>query len=224
MKLVCFDLDDTLYPERQFVLSGFGAVAHWVQNQLGMAHFYRELLKAFDEGIRGRTFNIALERLGIACSDELVEALVSVYRLHKPEIQLFADASAALQHLHGRYSLAIITDGILQTQRNKVAALGIEPVFDRIIYTSAYNPPCPKPSAHSYEALMRRFRVEGDDCIYVGDNPMKDFHAPHHLGWHTARVLRTASVRQSSCDENSESDYQEADIKIRSLAELSEVI
>src|SRR4030066_168009 len=35
-RAIGFDLDDTLYPERAFVLSGFGAVAGWIEAAVGL--------------------------------------------------------------------------------------------------------------------------------------------------------------------------------------------
>ena len=35
---IIFDLDDTLYPERAYVLSGFHAVAVWGKTHLGVVH------------------------------------------------------------------------------------------------------------------------------------------------------------------------------------------
>ncbi len=36
MKSIIFDLDDTLYPEEQYVLSGFKAVAVWAEAELSI--------------------------------------------------------------------------------------------------------------------------------------------------------------------------------------------
>ena len=37
LEAVVFDLDDTLYPEADYVLSGFQAVADWAEVHLGIA-------------------------------------------------------------------------------------------------------------------------------------------------------------------------------------------
>ena len=60
---VVFDLDDTLYAERDYVLSGMGAVAAWVEAELGSGadEAFAELVALFDQGVRGRVFDLWLQ-------------------------------------------------------------------------------------------------------------------------------------------------------------------
>ena len=39
IRTVVFDLDDTLFPEREFVLSGFAAVDAWLRNNRAITGF-----------------------------------------------------------------------------------------------------------------------------------------------------------------------------------------
>lgn len=224
MRVLCFDLDDTLYPERRFVLSGFQAVGERVQELLGVEHFGGTLVTLFAQGFRGNTFNVALERLGIAYSQDLIDHLVSVYRYHRPRIHLYRDAEETLRHLHGKLPLAIITDGVLQTQRNKVTTLGIEPLFDVIVYTDAFNPPCPKPSLKPFEAIMHHFGVGGPECVYVGNDPAKDFDAPNYLGWDTVQVVRPMSVHDPVVERPFFASYKEPKTRVQSLTELARLL
>lgn len=41
--LVIFDLDDTLFLERDFVRSGFAAVGRWMARTIGISNFDRTL-------------------------------------------------------------------------------------------------------------------------------------------------------------------------------------
>ncbi len=67
IKAILFDLDDTLYEEKEFVKSGFKEVAKFISNKFKINEkiFYKILSNVFSEGIRGNIFNIALERLNI---------------------------------------------------------------------------------------------------------------------------------------------------------------
>ena len=63
VNVVLFDLDDTLYAERDYVFSGFEAVARWAEPRLGLPakESSAELRRLFDCGVRGNTFNRWLE-------------------------------------------------------------------------------------------------------------------------------------------------------------------
>ena len=53
-RAIVFDLDDTLYPERDYVLSGFRAIARWAAEHLRIPaeDGYRELAELFAAGVR----------------------------------------------------------------------------------------------------------------------------------------------------------------------------
>ena len=57
-RVVVFDLDDTLFPERQYVLSGFRAVDMWLKEAHGLIGFYDHANALFNEG-HGQRFSIS---------------------------------------------------------------------------------------------------------------------------------------------------------------------
>ena len=92
MKAVIFDLDDTLYPEIEYVKSGFEIVANYLVSKYGFKKkdLIKRMLTILDKQGRGRIFNILLEDLGIY-SQDMVMLLVYLYRSHNPTIGLFKD-------------------------------------------------------------------------------------------------------------------------------------
>ena len=103
-QLVAFDLDDTLYPEREFVHSGFTAVAQHLAD-LGVIDaesFFNAATSLFIAGARGNIFNLALERLAIVFPAASVNELVRVYREHQPQIRPFAGSPTLLQLLKAK--------------------------------------------------------------------------------------------------------------------------
>ncbi len=187
---VVFDLDDTLFPESEFVRSGFWAVGAWMQTERGVVGFGAAAWRRFEAGERKRAFDEALAELEVASEPRLVEQLVSIYRGHRPQIALFPEAVEVLDTLCGHYRLGLITDGYAATQRRKIAALEIEPLFDKIVVTDELGRENWKPSRVPFLAVMEALGCGGDECAYVGDNPTKDFVAPNELGWLTVRVRR----------------------------------
>ena len=59
LKAILFDLDDTLYLEKDFVKSGFKAVASFIQNDNGINEevVYDRLWSIFNGGERKNIFN-----------------------------------------------------------------------------------------------------------------------------------------------------------------------
>ena len=58
--VLVFDLDDTLYPERQFALSGFDAAERWAAAELGISGLAAHMTALLDGGHLGELFRIAL--------------------------------------------------------------------------------------------------------------------------------------------------------------------
>src|SRR5580658_5079506 len=110
---VVFDIDDTLYLERDYVRSGFQAVGSWAADWLGIDDFFGACWKEFESGRRSTIFNQALTTRGQGPTPELVSCLVEIYRSHKPCIQLAPDAAEAIEQLSRRFPIAVVSDGPL---------------------------------------------------------------------------------------------------------------
>ncbi len=54
--VLVFDLDDTLYPEREFALSGFRAAGRWAAAELGIDGLAAEMTRLLDDGHLGKLF------------------------------------------------------------------------------------------------------------------------------------------------------------------------
>ncbi|MCD1258764.1 HAD family hydrolase [Paenibacillus athensensis] len=194
VQAIVFDLDDTLYPEHDYVHSGFRAVGEWATARWGISAFYETAAELFEQGVRGSVFNAALERLGVAYAEEEVAAMLAFYRGHRPAIALFADAAWALERFGGEYPLGLITDGYLETQRRKLEALGIAGRFQALVLSDELGREHWKPSAKPYETAAAKLGVAAEACVYVGDNPRKDFVTARRLGWRTVRIVRAAAA------------------------------
>ena len=122
-EVLVFDLDDTLYPEADFVFSGFKTVDAWVLDRFGVEGFGKHARNEFEAGRRGRIFNWVMTKMGLPDSKNLIDEMVGVYRDHRPNISLYPDARWALKHFFHRVPLGLISDGYLNTQENKLEAL-----------------------------------------------------------------------------------------------------
>jgi putative hydrolase of the HAD superfamily len=193
---VVFDMDDTLYLERDYVRSGFEAVGRWLQRNRAVDGFAQIAWRLFEEGRRGDIFDRALERLPPV--EVRVEELVARYRRHRPRIEMAPDARRWLHHNGGASALALITDGPPASQSRKVTALGLRDIgFAPIILTGRWGDAFRKPDPRAFVAVERRLGLSGRQLVYVADNPAKDFVAPRRLGWSTVQIVRDGAIHAS---------------------------
>jgi putative hydrolase of the HAD superfamily len=194
IRCIVLDIDDTLYLERDYVLSGFQAVDRWVRARFGVEKFCESAWSAFEAGRRGDIFNYCLGEAGVEPTPDTLAEIVTVYRTHVPAITLTADARSFLNRssLHAR--LAVVSDGPLESQNAKARALGLSQWAEPIVLTAAYGPDFHKPSPRPFELVSTRLESSPGDCCYVADNPLKDFSGPKSLGWQTIRVRRPGGL------------------------------
>lgn len=185
---VIFDLDDTLYPESEYVLSGFKTVAEYlsISSDMTVEEIYNKLRSDFEDGVRGKNFDRLLQDTGI---DADVENLVHLYRTHTPDIEITGDSKTCLNQLSNRW-LGIVTDGKATKQKNKIQGLGISDKFDTIYISGEFGPDSGKPSTDMFDRLISDTRHIPEEMVYVGDNPKKDFVAPNDLGMRSIWVDR----------------------------------
>lgn len=217
---VVLDLDDTLFPEADFVRSGFRAVDRWLVEQEGVRGFATVAERHFAAGLRGKIFDAALTELGMPCEPERVARLVEVYREHAPELSLETQVVELLDWLSPRFNLAVLTDGYAAVQRRKFEALGLRRWVDCLIVTDEIGRDFWKPHPAGFERIMARFGGEPAGYVYVADNPRKDFIAPKQLGWRTVRFRQEGREHSGYVSNARES----ADCEIRVLAELESLL
>ena len=179
VKAVIFDMDDTLYGEKQYVKSGYSQVARVLGDRV--AHAQQKLWQFFTEG------KSAIDQLLLSeniYSEELKNACVAAYRNQMPQIALYDGVAELLETLKQQgYRLGMITDGRPEGQRAKIQALGLSRYMEHIIITDelggvAYR----KPNPLAFRMMAEHFGLEYAQMVYIGDNPRKDFIACEELG------------------------------------------
>lgn len=186
---VIFDLDDTLYPERDYVLSGFRSVAIWAETRLGIpaAPGFAELERLFDQGVRGKTFDLWLASHHLE-ANRIIPELVQVYRNHEPNLAPLPEVAALLSSLKNTYQLGLLSDGYLEVQQRKLYALRLTHYFDAVVFSDEWGRDAWKPAVKPFAEILARLRTEAGASIYVGDNPTKDFLGARELGMFTIWV------------------------------------
>lgn len=195
---VAVDLDDTLFLERAYVRSGFEAVGAWAEQALGIPGFAERAWAAFEAGRRGDVFDRVLRAAGVRPTRSVVAELIRRYRAHAPRLSILPDARAALDALRGAVRVAAVTDGPLVAQQAKVAAIGLERWAAPIVYTAELGPGFGKPHPRAFALVERAAGARGPECVYVADNPAKDFAGPAARGWTTVRIRRPGGLHAAA--------------------------
>jgi putative hydrolase of the HAD superfamily len=189
---VGFDLDYTLWDQGHFTASFFGSIAWELGGRLGCSgsRVERVLAETMARLTMGhpRVFDEALRRMGVE-DPGLVAELVDRFHRHRPPLRPYPGALAALRRLRDKgYRLFLVTDGMSDTQRYKVEALGLRPCFDELVFTGDFPRILQKPSPFPFLLACRRLGLGPRQCAYVGDNPLCDFEGPMRLGMMTIGV------------------------------------
>lgn len=187
LKAVIFDLDDTLYSEKEYVKSGYKAVADILPE---VDNARAKLWKAFEEK------KSAVDELLLSediYSYELKQKCLEVYRYHQPNIHLYDGVAEMLMQLRKQdILLGIITDGRLEGQRAKIKALDLEIYVDHIVVTDELGGiEYRKPNEKAFGLMKEQLSIEYSEMCYVGDNTRKDFLAPEKLGMKSIWFINT---------------------------------
>lgn len=213
-RAIIFDVDDTLFLERDYVKSGFLAVGEHVEQAVGASGFAEVAWRYFQQGKGGHVFDETICELGLSQSTLAVADLVAVYRSHTPAIELLDDSRRAIENLcKHEVRLGIITDGPAASQRAKVAALDLERHMAVVVVTDEVGPGARKPSNVGFRMVQEALGLPAASLMYIADNPMKDFVAPHALGWRTLRIRRSGGLH-ASMDSGTDVHAEHADLSL----------
>lgn len=186
--ILLFDLDDTLYPEIDFLLSGYRKIASTAQ-QLGLIDSDTAYNILSDN--RGP---MALVKLAAATGNSpklTVSQMVDIYRYHTPDISLAPQVSHELDKLRSNPvidDIGLITDGRTATQTLKIKALGLHRWINPRLTLISESIRGDKLSGIPQREIERLTGCRPCDHIYVGDNPAKDFLVANNHGWTTIYI------------------------------------
>ncbi|AIF69330.1 2-haloalkanoic acid dehalogenase [Palaeococcus pacificus DY20341] len=135
-------------------------------------------------------------------------------RMHQKYGQLYEEVLEVLKALREKgYHVGMITDSDNDYLRAHLEALGILELFDSI--TTSEEAGFYKPHPKIFEVALKKAGVEGDEAIYVGDNPLKDCAG--------ARQLDMMSVLLDKKGEKREL-WGECELIISDLREILEIV
>lgn len=213
-----FDLDGTLFRERDFAARGFTEATRALLPAADAARAAQACLALFDAGERAHLFRRALVRCGLPHDPTRVAALSQAYRTHRPHIALAPDAGRLLRWLPRSVPTGLISVGRRDVQLLKLRALDLTDRFDHVVLVEDTKRDEAPDRLHAFERMERRLGRSGRSLVYVADDPAADFVVPHARGWMTVQVARTGA-RPAATDRS-----RAAETCVRSLDHLVEAV
>lgn len=175
---VVFDLDDTLYPEKAYIRSGYACIGAAFPQIERMAE---KLWQVFLRGGKAIDEVLAAE---VITDLAVKDICLNLYRTQVPDIRLYPGVTELLKRLRSKgLKLGIITDGRPEGQNAKLDALGLRELVDEIIITDSLGGiQFRKPNELAFRLMREKLCTSFQKMAYVGDNSNKDFVAPEKLG------------------------------------------
>ena len=195
IKVITFDLDDTLWNVAPVLLAAEDAVYDWLskhtpevtaqysldalrklrwefwKDQPGLAHQISQLRIEFLKQVMQRVGYD--EPLAAASS----QAAFEIFIQHRHQVTLFDDVETTLQVLHKDYSLGVLTNGNADINR-----LPIGKYFDFSFAAEQLN--ASKPAPEHFKAAMQASGASADQIVHIGDHHEHDIEAALAAGCH----------------------------------------
>ncbi len=200
MKVIFFDLDDTLFDysgsERAGAIKFFNHFRDDLNKDLNT---FLDLWKTYTQKHIQRWANkeISFEQQRLErireffsrnMSDRDAENIFNVYSSYfKNNWKRFDDYSAVLD-LKQDYELGIITDGPTAHQTDKLKKIGIIRDFSVIVTSeiAGYS----KPDKRIFNHALKLLQCKPSDALYIGDNYEKDYMGSKSAGMHSLHLNR----------------------------------
>ncbi len=176
IKCVGFDLDGTLYDEKEFIQQAYQSIAQFlsINSIKNKRQIYDYMLGLWTE--KGSSysglFQDAIDFSEISVSKATVSKCVELYRVAPFSIHLGDSASELFDYCVGhKYRLFMITDGNENLQQRKISSLGVTRYIEKenIVITGSMGKPFYKPSTAGLEKISFVKRYRPEELIYIGD-------------------------------------------------------
>lgn len=205
IRLLTFDLDDTLWDLRPVLLRADQLAFDWLlaqapalaehfnaesfrQARLHLAQQRPELAHRVSE-LRRVAQTLALQHAGYTAveAERLSAQAFDIFIAARHDIEFFESALEVLQQLQGDYVLAAITNGNASPSR-----LGLDELFAFTV--NSEDLPHPKPHAAPFEAALVRAQCAPAESIHIGDHIDHDIRGAKAVGMRTIWINRAGAV------------------------------
>jgi len=146
-------------------------------------------LREWAPGYRLQTWREALQLQGL--DPTLAQAQADLYAQARRRYPRYPEIDAMLdQLLKQGYLLGIVTNGVPDLQREKIAGCGVAHLFHASVVSGEID--CGKPDPGIFRHICAELGVTPQDCVMVGDNPERDVAGAIAAGMRSVWVQRNA--------------------------------
>jgi len=175
---VLFDLDDTLNDRSRswsVFLESFTSPGDAFLLPCSLPDVHRMILNADHGGYRPKVefFDELRAKLPWRLTPTRAE-IEKLWRDRFPRCTVLRDgALALLQELRARnMKLGIVTNGRVETQIAKIAAMGVEPLVQTVVISEQVGTRKPEPGI--FHCALKKLGLAPAECFFVGDDPERD--------------------------------------------------
>jgi HAD superfamily hydrolase (TIGR01549 family) len=225
IKLITFDLDDTLWDTAPVIVSAEAVLREWLAQHapdLGGVpgeHLWasRERVLGNEPGLKHRISALrrrvlfhALEEAGYAHQQalELADEGFEVFLHARHQLEIFPEVQPTLEVLARHYTLGVVTNGNADVRR-----LGLADYFKFALCAEDIG--IAKPDSRLFHEALQRGEATAQTAVHIGDHPGDDIAGAQQAG------LRAIWFNPGSKIWEAE---KQPDAEIRSLTELPELL
>ncbi|MEM3422284.1 MAG: TIGR02253 family HAD-type hydrolase [Candidatus Bilamarchaeaceae archaeon] len=202
IKHIFFDIDDTLYPSRDFAtLARKNAIKAMIRAGLNVKE--EELEKLLYRQIKEKGsnyehhFDDLLKELRVKKRERYVAAAVAAYHDTKITILPYPEVPRVLLELRDKkIKLYIASEGISIKQWDKLLRLGIAQYFEEVFVV---NEKKGGKNTKFYKEIIKKIKAKPEECLMVGDKEEKDIVPAKKAGMLTFRIMR-GNIEKTAAD------------------------
>lgn len=227
LKLITFDLDNTLWPVEEVILRAERASSQYLQQRFSelveqlsvealhrtrdqlvqnQSHYWKNLTR-----LRIDTLSQTLTQNGIAQQEanQAAQAAFDVFYHERNQVTFFPGALKVLETLADSYMLGALSNG-----NANLELIGIHDLFE--FHHSAESVGEAKPAAAIFLAALSSAGVTARDALHVGDHPSEDIDGARRAGF--------ATIWANLTDQTWPADLAAPAWCIRHLHELTDLV
>ncbi len=219
--LICFDLDDTLWPCMPTIQHAEQTIYDWLalhkpeitrNYSIDELRDKRKLLMQSQPALRhdlSEARRVHLRELADEFNHDYdwIETAFEVFYQARQKVTLYEDVEPVLAELKSRYTLVALTNG-----NAHINLTGLSDYFD--FQVSAADVSVAKPDPAMFERAMQQAGARPEQTLHVGDHPLHDIRGARNAG------VDVAWLRRDSQPWDLEED--EPDLQFDNLFELKD--
>lgn len=206
IKLITFDLDDTLWDNLPIIIEAESDMVNWLQERVpNFSQIYTESARSYRAQVIQTRPQIqydmnkirlsVLERVLQDCTDnrdeshDLALSALCIFHGRRNRFLLMDHAEEVLKTLSQRYSLVSVTNGTSDVRQSPIGEY-----FD--LSLNAANVQASKPNPIMFLTVLSQMGAQPQEAVHVGDHPVDDIECAANLGMHTIQFQTAARGRQ----------------------------